>query len=80
MFTVCERVICVNRYESGATDMPLAPFDILPLVYPLINRVKWRSPSEASMLDGAFVVRAFSDVAHNVGVGITLPVRSSSQS
>ena len=64
MFTVCERVIFVNGLESQTTDMPLTPFDILPLVYPLVDGVKWRSPSKASVLDGTFVVRAFCDVAH----------------
>jgi hypothetical protein len=45
----------------------------------LPKRVGGRSPSVASPTDDTFVVRAFCFVAHNVGVGITLPVRSSSQ-
>jgi len=44
--------------------MPFAPFYILPTMHPLVDGVKWRSPSVASLLDGAFVVRAFCDVSH----------------
>jgi len=47
---------------------------------PLPYRVNGHTPSMASVTDYALPVCAFRFVAHNVGVGITLPVLCSSQS
>jgi hypothetical protein len=79
LFTVCERVICVNGYlvVGGVVIAPVvvAIVERLKALVCLPKRVGGRGPSTASVPDYALSVRAFRDVAHNVGVGITLPVR-----